>query len=499
MSKSHSLQILTTDLETALESLTKLMKGFAFYPAGHPMLFSAAAEAHRHFQALLKQHGIHTYRITEAAFWLEDVRLTSNLRPIRKLALRLQKLGIGELTFLPGLTNKELLFFAEELSTQPDQPADDFWVRLARREIGAIMATQLDPTTTDSSTRPRSRVEQFQDLLENLKEPLNNRAYRMLLLQLEPLCPAFFASNGIAGLLAVFNLLECHCKDSTRPAYQQRLAEKMIGRLLTDQVKSTLADAIGDSKLKASQHRALTRLAINLQSKIAPQLLERLYAERDALIRRHYVDILAHMGESIFDLLKTDLRSEIWHVVRNVVTILGKTGLESAVQLLSQVIDHPEPRVRRAIIRALGAIGGTTVIYPLFHLAQAPDSNLQQPAIRALGALKMPQAVPPLEELLKNAGAFGKQTELKLEIVHALAATEAPQAILPLLKLARQQNLLNRKGTELLRAEAIIALGRLGNSKLIPVLKRLPRQRKEPVSSALHLVTTQLRKPSQAA
>jgi len=53
-------------------------------------------------------------------------------------------------------------------------------------------------------------------------------------------------------------------------------------------------------------------------------------------------------------------------------------------------------------------------------------------------------------------------------------------------RIDRQQNQLNSKATEHLRAEAILAPGRFGNSRQLPVLQRLPRQDKEPVSRGLH-------------
>lgn len=337
-------------------------------------------------------------------------------------------------------------------------------------------------------------TDRMRETLEQLKEPQDDQTYQQLLRQIQQHSQLFFSTTGIAGYLAVFKLLESHRKGSTNTPTQRRAADTLLDQLLTDKTSKTLVGAIADQNLKASQHRALTKLLVGLGNKIAPQLLTRLYAERDAIVRRHYSDILAHMGEAIFDLLRDDLQSDIWHLVRNVVTILGKTRLESALPLLTRAIEHPDVRVRRAVIRALGAIGGSPAIPLLLRLGQDTDAQLHHPAIMTLGALKNPQAIPPLVEILKKVDLFGKQTDLKSEVIHALAATGSPQAIIPLLKLARRINLLNRKHTETLRAEAIIALGQLGNSQLIPILEQLPRREKTPVSRALKQATMQLRK-----
>jgi HEAT repeat protein len=356
-------------------------------------------------------------------------------------------------------------------------------------------APAYTPTVAPQTEQPaQSKIEQMQELLEQLKEPLDNETYQLLLNRARQLAPGFFQTTGIVGQLTLLSLLDNQRKDRQRSEEQRQAANACTDALLTELTRRVLVDAVGEQSLKASQQRVLGKLMVSLGSKVAPQLLKRLYAERDAIIRRRYVEILARMGEPIFELLKKDLQTNTWHQARNVVTILGQSRLETALPLLTQVIDHPEVRVRRTVIRALGAIGGNQVIPLLVKLAHDPDEELHQPAIMALGGLKNPRAIPPLVSMLKRRDLLGKQTTLKTEVIQALATTDSPQAILPLLKLARKANLLNRKSIETLRAEAVLALGQLGNDQLISVLKQLPRRDKSPLSKAIKQATDQLRK-----
>lgn len=535
MDFANDLHPLGNDLEKALTGLVKLIKALSFYPADHPSLAATAEEVCNDFQPLLKHHDPRPYHITKEGFKLDAEPLAPKNRNLAALALKLVERRVRHLLFLPELTNYELTIFAEELSKPAAQLLAEGGLekRLADRQIQSIwinetnleeILNKINPDTTPPSSAPAASFDQDQeqpasaeaiplappvpqqnpndqmrDLLEQLKNPQDDQTYQRLLHQVQQLAFRFFNETGIIGHLAVFSLLENHRKDSSRENSQQQAAEALIDQLLTEVTSKTLVDAVADQNLKASQHRALVRLMIGLGSKVSPQLLKRLYVERDAIIRRHYSDILAHMGDSTFELLKNDLQSETWHVVRNVVTILGKTRLEAAIPLLSQVIDHPEVRVRRTVIRALSAIGGTAVIPLLLRLTKDADEELHQPAIMTLGALKNPRAIPPLVELLKKHDLFGKQTKLKTAVIQALAATGSPQAIIPLLKQARRLNLLNRKGIETLRAEAILALGQLGNSQLVPVLEQLPRREKGPVSKALKQAKTQLRKQQHVA
>ncbi len=529
MDSPNDLQTLASDLETALTGLVKLIKALSFYPADHPSLSTASEDASNDFQALLERHDTRPYHVTKVGFSLDATPLAHNNKSLANLALMLVERRIRHLLFLPELQNHELLMFAEELSKPAAEllAAGGMEKRLAARQITSIWvnetnleAIQANQHTTEErefsatakdaveelssaaeAARPQQQndTDQIRDLLERLKEPLNDQNYRDLLDQLQQLVPPFFSQTGIAGYLAVFILLENHRKDTTRSSEQRQVANTLIDQLLTETTRKTLVDAVADQKLKASQQRALLRLLVGLGSKIAPQLLKRLYAERDAIIRRLYCDVLASMGEAIFELLRTGLQSTTWHEVRNAVTVLGRTRLESALPLLTQAIDHPEMRVRRSVIHALGSIGGNAVIPLLLRLGKDTDKDLHHPAIMALGALKNPQAIPPLVEILQKNDLSGKQNELKIEAIQALAATKSPQAIIPLLKLARRSNLLNRRHIESLRAEAILALGQVGNEQLIPVLNRLPRQEKESISRALKQAVAQLRKQPDVA
>ncbi|HEY5673925.1 MAG TPA: HEAT repeat domain-containing protein [Malonomonas sp.] len=534
---------LALDLETALSGLVKLTKALKFYPAEHPTLIAAAEETCQSFQPLLAQHDTRPYHVTKDGFSLDALPLAPGNQNLKELAQKLVERRVRHLLFLPELANHELLIFAEQIALPaeqlfkqgglPQQLSDrgikSIWINEPDLEkvLGNLNQWGGEPdsqltgngapgpllygeqgaeteknrpnnlNTAPSTPPPRqstSTLEQMRDLLEHLKEPLDDDRYLQTLNQVVQLAPAFFDHTGIAGLLAVLNLLEAQRQDLSRNSVQIDAAAAAFGQLLSNKVIQQLVNAVAEPSLKASQLRALARLLVGLKMKAAPTLFKRLNSERDAILRRRYSSILAHLGTAVFDLLETALNDPHWYVVRNAVTVLGETRKPEALPLLEKALQHPEVRVRRAIIRALGAIGGSDAIPPLAQLSQDPQPELHQPAIMALGALGDPEVLVPLNDILKKSDLWGKKTLLKLEVIKAMAATKSPQAIIPLLKLARRPNLIQRKNLERLRAEAILSLGQLGNKKLLPVLDRLPKSDKGPVSRALKQATTQLSK-----
>lgn len=506
---------LTINLEAALSGLVKLTKALKFYPADHPTLVAAAEETCEAFQPLLARHDTRPYHITKDGFSLDAVPLAPGSNSLKELAKKLVERRVRHLLFLPELANHELLIFAEELSRPAAElhKAGGLPDQLSSRGIKSIWINETDlekilgnlqkleeqfevPTETaemeaaeqelpQSLKEEMSVIDRMRDLLELLKDPLDDEQYQQIVNRATQFAPEFFNKTGIAGPLALFNLLAAHRQDSNRSNAQRETATTTINQLLNKEIIQLLVNAVAEQQLKDSQRRALARLLVGLEMKVAPALLNRLFAERDALVRRHYSRILAHMGKVLFSLLDKALGDPQWHTVRNAVTVLGETRLEEALPLLEKPLYHPEVRVRRAVIRALSAIGGSSAIPFLVQLSQDESQELHQPAITALGALGSPEVIVPLNDILKKPDLLGKQTNLKLEIIKAMAATRSPQAIIPLLKLARRRNLLRRKSLERLRAEAILALGHLGNKHLLPILDRLPKSDQGPVNRAL--------------
>lgn len=491
------------DLETALSGLVKLCRALKLYPANHPTLLAAATESCATFQPLLAQHNPHPCQVRQDGFSLAAQPLAPDNQSLTELARTLAERQVRQLLFLPELSSRELLLLATQLTKTPEQLLHQGGLQKSLNTQGnkSIQINPIDLTDGQDSLPRQSlalettdSIEQMRNLLEQLKETLDDEQYLQTLRQINPLTAVFFRHTGIAGLLALLSLLIEQQQEQNRSSRQKDAAAAAVEQLITSQRIQQLVSAVADPNLKASQRRALARLLIVLQMKVAPELFKRLVAEREAVLRRQYSGILARMGTPIFDLLEAALNDPRWYVVRNAVTVLGETRLEAALPLLEKAALHPEVRVRRALIRALGAIGGNRVIPLLVRLSQDQQPQLHQPAIMALGTLGDPKVIPALCAILKKTDLRGKQTQLKLEVIKAMAATGSPQAIIPLLQLARRPNRLRRKSLERLRAEAILCLGQLGNQYLLPALAHLPNPGKGPVSRALQQATAQLTK-----
>ncbi len=533
MEQAGDNQTLSNDLETALIGLMKLIKAQKFYPAEHPALATATSDASEAFQPLLKRHDTQAYHVTQEGFSLKLKTLAPQNQSLKELATALVARRVRQLLFLPNLSSQELLTFAEEVS----RPVDELLMggglpeRLAERQVKSIWINETDleeilrlvrekeleqPQQSDDTIQDTANEQQEQEdspepppvdpqimnrireLLKRLKEPQEDHQYEQLIEQLLQLAPPFLQHTGLPGIMVLISLLLNHRQDSNRSRSQRQAAGNCCAKLLTGEVSYQLVEAVADPTLNTSQQHSLQKVLHRLKLEIAPQLIEKLSTEEDSSIRRQYTAILSKMGEALFPLLENMLLDERWYVARNALIILGNMRSHTTIPLLELVNNHQELRVQRALIQALSMTGSGAAVPLLADMFHNQHADLHRPAIMALGALGDPQAIPHLLQILRKSGLFSNQTELKLETIRALAAINSPVVIKPLLKLARSINLLQSNNIEQLRAEAIMALGQLGNHQLLPTLEHLPRVQKDPVKRALKQAMAQLRKTANA-
>jgi HEAT repeat protein len=188
------------------------------------------------------------------------------------------------------------------------------------------------------------------------------------------------------------------------------------------------------------------------------------------------------------ELLAPRLADSRWHVVRNVVFVLGHIGGPAVVPLLRAVARHPEPRVRRQLVQALGSVPSEDrnplliqqldvrdtqllaaalnmrtrekdprVARAILTLIEAPDfesrdENNQRALFGALGDIADDSAVPALEALLHRGGWFGRRTFQRVAAARTLRRIGTPNAMAALEAGVRARS-------EAVRAACLEALG----------------------------------------
>ena len=184
-----------------------------------------------------------------------------------------------------------------------------------------------------------------------------------------------------------------------------------------------------------------------------------------ARARAAAVTALCYLCADDPQLLAPWLTDSRWHLVRNLVFVLGHIGGPAIVPLLRVVARHPEPRVRRQLVQALGAVPpedrvpllleqldardpqllaaalnmltrekSPRVAHAILALIEAPDfdsrdEDNQRTLFGALGEVAGDPAVPALETLLHQGGWFARRTFQRVAAARALRQIGTPDAM----------------------------------------------------------------------
>ena len=207
-----------------------------------------------------------------------------------------------------------------------------------------------------------------------------------------------------------------------------------------------------------------------------------------ARARAATVTALCYLCADDPELLAPWLLDSRWHVVRNIVFVLGHIGGPAIVPLLHTVSRHPEPRVRRQLVQALGSLSpeernpllidqldtrdpqllsaalnvlmrdrDARTVRAILACVNAPDfesreENNQRTLFSALGEIAGDEAVPALDALLNKGGWFARRTLQRVAAARTLRRIGTPNAMAALEAGVRSR-------TEAVRAAALEALG----------------------------------------
>jgi hypothetical protein len=210
-----------------------------------------------------------------------------------------------------------------------------------------------------------------------------------------------------------------------------------------------------------------------------------------ARVRAATVTALCYLCAEAPELLAPWLLDPRWHVVRNVVSVLGHIGGPAVAPLLQAVSRHPEPRVRRQLVQALGSLpaeartpmlleqldtGDPQLLSAVLNvLTREPDPRTvravlaclaapdfesraednQRALFSALGEIADDGAVPALEDLLHRGGWFARRSLSRTAAARTLRRIGTPKAMAALEAAVRARG-------EAVRTAALEALGARG-------------------------------------
>ncbi len=168
-----------------------------------------------------------------------------------------------------------------------------------------------------------------------------------------------------------------------------------------------------------------------------PHLVRLLEREPEAAQRGQLCTLMAGIYAGRADLLGSCLPGASWHLVRNLVFVLGELRDPAAVSYLAPLASHAEYRVRREALEALRKIPSEQARAALVQFLHDPDPRIQYSLIGGGDVPNDPRVVEWMQQVIHSPQWTPDIVSVKVAALKALARMRTAEAIPLLRRVAR--------------------------------------------------------------
>jgi hypothetical protein len=171
-----------------------------------------------------------------------------------------------------------------------------------------------------------------------------------------------------------------HAHDLLRVEHPER------AKLIVD-AKDTILDQELITELMEGTHPEASALLALFGDSAVEALLQRLATEEVGARRSTLIGVVSNLIPEHRRMLRQWVKDDRWYVVRNVMTIVQRSGSSTEMlKLIETGMRHPHPAVRKEAVRALASVGAEAVPH-LVHLAMDADREVALASAEVLGSV----------------------------------------------------------------------------------------------------------------
>ena len=249
----------------------------------------------------------------------------------------------------------------------------------------------------------------------------------------------------------------------------RRLAKPQLLRALTQELPHA-----GD------QRDAFIAVLVRAGEDGADALIEQIAAISGQNERRVYFDALLQLQAGVPTLIHM-LGDARWFVARNAAELLGEMQAREAEPQLTELLRHPDDRVRRAATSALMRLGTTRAMNAIQEALKDGAPAMRMQAAAALVARKDVKTAATLVRALEEE----KDDEVQAAFLLALGKLATPDAVQRLLKAVESERGLFKKKSTAFRVAAVQGLAEARTPEAVDALKGLQADKDDDVKSAV--------------
>ena len=491
----------------AFGTLYRAVRAWRFYPKGHPTRRNSLNLA---YSALLLQLDGNTLSLAcgRTGFSFPDGESFKDASGVTTaLAYELFVRRVQKITFSHDLFEEDLLELCKLLCLTPEEIQQHGGIdsMMAARGIRTIWANEFDlaaiqrkrhmveqsgvipqgiddaetgeepaPAAEQQPVQPEAPVSelQLQTLLGRLAACVDDDTYLILVRHAVGYADELHVRNETVLLFPLIELLSGHAGDENRSKNMRGHAQFAIEQIITSKdVLQTVFKRIGQSN-------ELSELALHTVFKAvgAPAItsaVELMGRTKNLKVRKTLSTILGGLDEAAVPALLGLLQDSRWFIIRNICAILGAIASREALPALTKCLQFPDLRVQKEAIRSLAQLGGPEAEGAILGILRGADPALYPQAIASLGGMKSRMSLSELMKIVFSRDLFLTSLPLKIDALAAIAAIGDRQVTPYLVALLKKWHLLAAARGKLLKAATASCLGKLGDARAVPTLKKL--------------------------
>ncbi|MBE9535825.1 MAG: HEAT repeat domain-containing protein [Proteobacteria bacterium] len=499
-SSREELQVLA---DVALE-LQKSFKGLDYYNEGHPALSELLTKSFNSITERLQSFDNISLIVKRRGFFSGFHQVGKDIVPLVDLARDLYIRGVRKIFLLNGLKQKDLNTFLYTLHNSPrvlqerggidailvEQGVGTIWVNeisydkligkdldyrgetdevashaMAEGHESKLPESSLTVSRENTKTDPEAPLADDKDVNIDLKEllmelkqgPDKGRLLKILGLII-PIAREDISHGELDLSLEILRELSNFIDT---PADNSAGLEASILTTICEVASLPMITHLIERLCQ--RDNALDTVPVLL--KIGDASLDRLLdmmADRDDLhTRKHIAFAIRKFGRQASAKVCSRLSDERWFVVRNLVSLLGEVGTPEDIAHFEKLLSHGDERVRKEVIRTLGKIGGIEGARLILNRFDQFDRSLHHTAVFSLGLLGEDIALPLLRKILNRKGFMSAEEELRAEAVVALGKLKNIGAVPDLESLLISERLFHKESDTLriAAAKSLVAIG----------------------------------------
>ena len=211
----------------------------------------------------------------------------------------------------------------------------------------------------------------------------------------------------------------------------------------------------------------------------ADALIEQIAAISGQNERRVYFDALLQLQAGVPTLIHM-LGDARWFVARNAAELLGEMQAREAEPQLTELLRHPDDRVRRAPTSALMRLGTSRAMQAIQDALKDGAPAMRMQAAAALVSRKDVKTAATLVRALEEE----KDDEVQAAFLLALGKLATPDAVQRLVKAVESERGLFKKKSTAFRVAAVQGLAEARTPDAIETLKTLQGDKDKDVNAA---------------